>query len=264
MVKNRRPKGYWTQENVLKELNERKDKGLGMGAAEVAADNSSLYYNAGKYYGSWYKALATIGEDVEGKDGRKKHEAPGFWTAEQVVIEIKKLSDRGEDLTVVNIRKDHGSLIARASIFYGGWYAALEASGLSAHDYRERKEKGFWTNENIVASIQERADMGLSLVTSDVSKEDGGLYAAGVSKYGSWVTALTASGIDVTNYLNENTQGYWTEGRVRTEMKRRYDSGQSMKTGDIKSGNRALYERARKVFGNYKEALEQCVHADKK
>lgn len=263
MAKERKPRGYWTRETVVKELHERKEKGLSMDAGAVATGDSGLYYSAANLFGGWYAALAAIGEDVGNKTRRKKHETHGFWTAEQVVIEIKKLAELEVDLSTVNVRKDHGSLVSHASIFYGGWYAALDASGIASNDYRERKVMGFWTPENTIKGIREREKNSSSLVTRHVVKEDGGLYSAAVKNFGTWVHALTASGLDATKYIDESTKGYWTEERVRQEMQRRKDSGLSMKSGNIKSDNRALYERARNTFGSYKEALEQCGIVDK-
>lgn len=260
----RRPRGYWTKETVFQGIKERKEAGLSLRAEAVYHDDSSLYTNARKYYGGWYRALETVGEDVGNKRNKKKREGNGYWTAEQVLVAIKELAESGNSLRMGHIKTTHGSLLSQTSIHYGGWYAALEACGIDISEHKRNREDGYWSEEVVIARIQERAAKNLSLVTGDVGKDDKNLRAMGARYFGTWVNALTASGFDAKDYLNENSRGYWTEERVREELWKRKDSGQSMRTGYIKSENRTLYNQALVLFGSYKEAIEKCGLAVKK
>lgn len=255
MKRERHPYGYWTAETVKQELQNRKDKGLSLGARKVLDDHSSLYYNARKHYGGWFYALEAIGEDVGNNHSRKKREDNGYWTAEQVVKEIKKLQRKGEDLTTVHTRKNHGSLVSQASIHYGGWYPALEASGIRAEDYRLRKEEGYWTKATVKEAIEERVKMKLSIDSLEVKAEDSSLYRAALRLHGKWFDAVTASGVSPDNYRRRNGYGYWNAGRVLKELIDRNARGKSLLPGEILTQDRTLYDYARQIHGSYREAL---------
>lgn len=255
MKKARKPRGYWTPERVLQELRERNEKGLSMRTKDVVKEAVSLYDYARKYYGSWHLALEEIGVDVVATHHRKIKEDRGFWTAEQVLLEIQKLKEQGENLDTTSVRKANGSLVSQSSIFFGGWYAALEASGLNPDDYRENKPKGYWTADTVGEEIRERAKLKLSIDPKDVAKEHSSIYYAAIRIYGSWYTAVDESGVSPDNYRVRNSHGYWTAERVLKEIQTREERGKSLMPADIIRNDRKLYNYAKQFHGSYRTAL---------
>lgn len=252
--RERKPRGYWTPETVIQEILLRKEQGLGLSVTAIEKDDSNMYKMARKYHGGWKEALVASGLDAE-QYARKRPQ--GFWTPEQVRVEIQKIEATGGDLSVTAVLKDYSSLYVNANTIYGSWQAALEASGINPNEVYRQIPWGHWTQETIVNEIQRRGQEGLGLSTTVVQKEKGTLYSAAVSHFGGWGEALTASGLNIGDHYLKRPNGYWTIETVLEELQAIKDSGLSLERDDVHEYDSTLVNNVNKYLGDWKIALEK-------
>lgn len=261
----RRPNGYFTAETVLTEIQRRDNQGLSLHAKKIVDEEGGLYDAAKNFYGNWVDAVESAGIDV-GKKGLRRHKRynkNGVWTKETLMQSIKELDEQGVKLSMVNIREIHGTLVAQASILYGGWYNALKASGVDADSVQALRAVQQWTKELVVEGIQQRENEGKSNLHGVVGKEDANLYSAARRYYGTWEEAVKESGLNIKDYLVRGAKGYWEEATVIREIQAREGKGLSLEPSVILAEDRALYENARVYCGGYRQALEKSGYNPK-
>ncbi|MCC6446420.1 MAG: hypothetical protein IT210_23585 [Armatimonadetes bacterium] len=164
------------------------DEDLSYGHMEK--NHVALFRAAVRRFGSWKEAIAAAGLDYE--EIRKYK----VWTAERIVERIRELAETGEDLSWYNVSEKLDPQLAAAAIRkcrYGSWKKAVEAAGL---DYDIIRKYQSWTEDRILARIQEMAQDGIELNSKKIQQTDITLFTAARRRFDSWDNALAQAGLD--------------------------------------------------------------------
>jgi hypothetical protein len=106
------------------------------------------------------------------------------------LLKIKERDETGSSMNRCDVLMDDNDLCMAAIGLFGSWGRALTAAGLTPP-----KPRALWTRERIVDAIQMMHQQGTSLKSSAVRKTQRSLHAAALRQFGSWRSALTASGM---------------------------------------------------------------------
>jgi hypothetical protein len=112
------------------------------------------------------------------------------WTPERILKILRREWRAGRDVRSNAILERLGGLYRAALRHFRTWRRTREAAGVPL-PLRRRK----WTPERILATIKRRWRAEKSWSSRSAASDEGGLYAAGVSEFGSWPNALDAAGI---------------------------------------------------------------------
>ncbi len=196
--RTRKSEYYPTKESIIKEIKERKKRGLPLNAKAVeegAMKDPPLYDQGRKEFGSWRNAIEAAGFDYcdIALMGR-------YPTKEAVVHAILKRLKKELPLTAGELCQGEYQdqrLYTRGRKEFGQWvYALLIAwtKGTKIHRIAMRSN----LEELILREINRRADEGLTLVADELlksSEEEAALVAASRKIFGNWPNGLRAADV---------------------------------------------------------------------
>lgn len=212
----------WTNDTVLSAIQDQYRRGR---LAKVRNEDRGLYIAAAKRFGTWHKALIAAGITPT------RH----TWSKEQVVSQIMDRHHQG--LSMKGITKKASPLYQAACRHFGSWPEAVAAAGLKS-TFRS------WNRETVIEAIRDRQRRGLPL--KRISKDDPGLYQAGVSRFGNWRAALIAAGL--------TPRKSWSKQATIVAIHKRQRQGLPLHT--TWKHDPSLYSTAKQYFGNWHRALE--------
>jgi len=144
------------------------------------------------HFGAWKRAVETAGLDY-GEVSKYIR-----WSPELVILRIRELHARGDDLSWSRISTAEGepalaAAAVRSNMGFGTWYGAVTAAGL---DYEQLTRYRHWTPERVVSEIQRLARMEAPLSSKMVQQNYTPLFMAAKRRFKQWDRALEAAGID--------------------------------------------------------------------
>lgn len=123
----------WTRERIVEKIRQYHQEGHDLAWRHVSLELDPALAAAAirpNRFGSWREALAEAGLDY---DEIRRHRA---WDDDQILAELRRLSNEGASLRVSDASVEHPSLVAAARRRFGGWYEAVIAAGLDEMDAR--------------------------------------------------------------------------------------------------------------------------------
>lgn len=174
------------------------------------------------YWGGLGKTLQAAGIDMD--TARR-------WSAPLVIQEIQDRYVRGHSLQ--RPRDVDRSLASAARFYFGGWQAALAASGLET-EYRSRSFLP--SSAALIGLIQTRHQQRHSMRGED----NRDLKTACQKRFGGWINTKRAAGIELFHVR-------WSHDKLIREIQRRYPQG------PIPKGDK-LRAAAVRYFGNWRNA----------
>ncbi|WP_462411401.1 hypothetical protein [Neobacillus sp. Marseille-QA0830] len=188
--------GYWTGHRVISDIKQLKKEDFDLSMSHVSKNNGDLYAAAQKYFGNWEEALKRAGISYE--DFRKVQR----WNKELVLEKLKTFSKK-ENPNENNIRKKNPALMKAIRRYYGELKTALELIGIEYDNIRLTKEKGYWSKEKVIQTIQEYHENDFPLNSMYAKKYYSGMYTTAGNLFGSWEKAVIASGINFNHVRND-------------------------------------------------------------
>lgn len=173
------PRGEWTPQRVITEIQDRHVQGLQIEKPYQA--DQSLAQAAIRYFGDWHRALAACGLESLFKPPPPRRD----WTPDELIQEIQTRDRSGRSMAY----SKNLDLKTPAVKFYGGWLAAKVAAGIKPI-YKS------WSREKVIAEIQKSVNAPLSI------KEYEALQAVARRYFGNWASALAAAGLTQGNQAN--------------------------------------------------------------
>jgi len=134
----------WSREEVLRQLEIRRAKGLPLHASAVRKDMSSLYAAAIQHFGNYMAAARRFGAKP-----RKVN-----WTQEAALAALRKLGRKHDVLKCTDVPS---GLFRASKRFWGTWEDVCRAAGIDGLDHVPR---GHWTRERIIEELRDRAANG--------------------------------------------------------------------------------------------------------
>ncbi|MES2461552.1 MAG: hypothetical protein V4671_13290 [Armatimonadota bacterium] len=174
------------------------------------------------------------------------------WNQDSIAGEILRRYEAGLDLSYSAMAREDLPLLRAATRYMGSWQTAVEYAGLNYDDIRRYKS---WTNDRIIARIQELHAAGKDLSWRHVSLTlDPSLAAAATKKnhFGSWKAALEEAGL---NYDDIRRYRDWNDDEILRKVRDLYAQGQALNAKSMEQENITLITAARRRFPSWDRAL---------
>lgn len=189
---NRKPRGYWTKETCLDEIEQRYREGKKLNPSAVKKEHGSLYTKTLQHIGDWKKAVEMCGIDYNSVITKKPN---GYWTKERIINEIKRVSEIDGDLSAANMLAKYSDLYRVAIRDFGSWEEALKHKSINYEEHIRKRHNYYWDKDNIDTEIDRLISEGSELSATHISKINSSIYKGAVRHYGSWRNALERKGI---------------------------------------------------------------------
>ncbi|MGG0847904.1 hypothetical protein [Peribacillus simplex] len=254
----------WTPEKVHQEIKLFYEKGEELTPKNVRKKYGGLYYAAIKYCGSWKNAVNEAGFIYDNFVVQQR-------TAESVLEEIKKLYQKGEDLSTKNVRNKWKSLHDAAYRHFGSWQNACEVIGIQV------KAKIRWSKEKVLEEINSFHEKGESLHSRNTQRKYNALLKAAKRYYGSWESAVSLAGFNYEEIMKigreegskliskaaqsrYNNEYFIAEQReiIVKEIQTLYKENNMLSYGDIRKDNSGLISRMGKYFDSMATAMNEA------
>jgi hypothetical protein len=132
------------------------------------------------------------------------------WTRDRILLEIRRLHGRGEDLSVRHLRSvGLGGMVTTAYRLFGTWREAISEAGVEPQVLRPR----LWSVDRILSDIRRLAAEGrdMSYAAMRVSAPRLVTAACRNPQLGNWTRALEAAGVAASRHAR---RGAWTAQRI--------------------------------------------------
>jgi len=177
----------------------------------------------------------------------------GYWTKEQVILEINKIRSEKGDLSANYCMQKRSSLFHAGYDRFGSWENAIRSAGIDYSTILKHKQ---WSTHEILSEISLLREQGIDLSNKNIKKIRSDLVSIAENKFGSWANAVNAAGIDYFADVAINKNKYWTEEKIIADIKWLHSieanlSSQAMQKSEI----RDLFDAAKVKFGSWENAV---------
>lgn len=239
-----------TREDVIRQIVAREHCQERLDEPAVSSTARELYATALEHFGTWETALRYAGVR------HRKPPAVGYSEA-QVLQELRTLCKDGYDLSGQRNRVRNRELYNAARRHFGGWRKALRASGINLDRVGAFSTRGRPSNMRIFEALRERHASGASMGWKTTCLDDRALALAAKKRFGSWTRALAAAGlIPQDNVVAGGIT--WDKASVIEAIRRRHQEGKGITYNATQPEEPALVGAARRLFGNWGEALKEA------
>jgi hypothetical protein len=249
----------WTREEIVRQILQRDAAGLPLTLGGTTGVDQPLYQAAARVFGSWRNAVISTGipSDRAGRNDR--------WPPAKIFIIIRNLARRRRPMSVVQLERRYGSMVAAARRLFGSWTKAVVAAGVDPTKFQRVVP---WTRELVLEAILKRALRNDPLTLRHTQPRS--LVEAGRRFFGCWSAALAAAGLDPKSCgsspdtlspiarqapARQTRRQPWTKELVVTAIARRLAERQPMNSQSIYHQDRSLLSAAVRRFGNWSNAL---------
>ena len=147
-----------------------------------------LYEAARKHFGTWKKAVAAAGINLEHAFARR----PRKLSKQDILDTIRHRHANSASLIWTDICLENRSFASAAKHAFGSWRRALIAAGIDPTLHRNQSGKR-WDQQRVIECIRRRQQEGQSLKCSDVYRNHRSLVNAAQRYFGSWGAAIRAA-----------------------------------------------------------------------
>ncbi len=169
------------------------------------------------------------------------------WDRNSIADELKRLQTGGSKLTMRNVRKVKGGLVAAAIKIFGTWKKCLLAYDLPSAN-KVAKRSPIELKDRMTVWLKEH---GPSLTVKDLIETDAPLYHAIRNRYGSFRIAAKA-----LNFPYIYRPSKWTPELVKEKLREYAATGKPLTSTKLKDYNQPLRNISNKYFGSVREAFE--------
>jgi hypothetical protein len=214
----------WTRELIVREL-----RRIARREGRVTQENTGRIGRAAfRHFGS-LRAAAQAAGVMYGKSMSRS----------TVIANIRRRARAGHTLAPDAVSCEDGSLHSEAVRIFGAWDKARTSA---LRGYRPNRT---WTARSVVAALRARKRAGKSLRTTDLMREDFGLYRAAFAHVGSFQEAVRRAGGDPV------VRRDWTRDAVLAELLRVAKATRWVTSGTVPQ---QVYRAAVKLFGSFDAA----------
>jgi hypothetical protein len=246
----RKRRTQWNKEKISGAIKALEYNGEDLRATNAARWHSDLYSAALTHYGGWQQACSDAGIP---KNKYFTISRRNLYSDEQIIHEIRELSDQGAPLDANSISAEHPILFRHAQKQFSGWFNALEAAGIPSENYRVAAAKGYWNKSKVIDEIKvlESAFHDLSYTGAARLRSD--LVTAAAKIFGSWRIAVKEAGFDYGRYVKQHDR--YTDDELLDFLRNLHEQGISLDTQSLKRINQCKLNIIWKRFGSYENAI---------
>lgn len=113
-----------------------------------------------------------------------------------------------------------------------------------------KKSQRRWSADQVLNEIRHLKDLS----AKSIQRRQPSLYGAAVRYFGSWMAAIEKAGFDYSSVLKRKRPGYWSRAKIIEEIR----GLEHRNSGNVRRSHAALYNAALRVFGSWKEAVDEA------
>jgi hypothetical protein len=219
----------WTKQRVIHSIRQREAEGHAL--CRTWREDKTLFRAAVSLFGNWEPAMLAAGFEPIRRER---------WSRQRVIERLQTWRQRTRE---TNLRESEPNLAGAAIRLFGSLETACEVAGIVASPRR-------WTNERVIAEIQERYVRGEPKHIQGLG--DLRLALAAKRRFGSWASAVSAAGladrIPIAKPLRR-----WTKKQVLESIQRAIREGIAL--SNVSSSDQGLYNAAKTHFGSWRAAV---------
>lgn len=203
---------------------------------------SQIHERAKKYYGSWSNALKNNGVVPYGND---------YFTKEETAEELKRLQEQGSRMRLKDFPP---KLVKSIRKHYGGYKNAKKELGI----IQNRRSGGGIKAREVAEILAELRKVYPEIKTKgDYHARARRVYDYSRRHYGDAYKIFEIAGLEVPeSKKRERTPTYWTDEKIRKELKLAVEKCGSTSSGKLKSeGYRRLVDAIKRRYGTWNAGL---------
>ncbi|MEK7466414.1 MAG: hypothetical protein AAB074_03275 [Planctomycetota bacterium] len=176
------------------------------------------------------------------------------WTRREVIQTIQNLPPDERHSRHAQLH-NKGAYSAAVRMF-GGWYAAVEASGFDVEDVRRRRPA--YTKGDVDAFISGRSSsgLGLSARVATATASGSGLYQAASRFYDNWAAALAANGLKYDDVKLKPGRERFTKQVLDRFIRTRHNARERLNATTVRDQFKGEYGAAFRIYGGWRQAVE--------
>lgn len=171
---------------------------------------------------------------------------------EDVIRQIVERDLQNLPLWEHSVQRDAKDLHAAACKLFGVWETALKYAGVSACRLAVKDE---YSRDRVLAKIRKICMNGNDMSAQRNSRRDRRLYEAARKHFGTWRRALKAAGINLKHVRPPSKPRRIDREKVIRQLRKRAESGRSMRYADVCMENRAFAITVKHAFRSWREGL---------
>jgi hypothetical protein len=175
-----------------------------------------------------------------------------------IIRKIVELDVAGHRLAEESIRETNELLYEAALNEFGSWQTALDYAGVRARDVGRSREQ---TAERVKQRLRRLCTTGYDLGAHLNRERDRDLYYAALHHFGTWRSALTASGINLSNVTNKTTK-HLNRATMLLWLQCRKAEGKTVMYRDVCLENRLYALAIRREFGSWIKAMKEAFPSE--
>jgi hypothetical protein len=208
----------------------------------VRVFDRDLANSAARCFGSWGKALAAAGIDMEVVAHRRA------WTVDRLIRRMRQLARDGVALNYASIQRTDFGLAQAAQKRFGAWDNALQAAGFDPAKVRLMRRP--WTRGEIIRLI--RSHMESKGPVNPYRALPLTARLACPRLFGSWKNAFARAGAPPPT----RRWPIWSRSIVVETIRARLKAGEPIHCSAVACEAAPLYDAARRYFGRWERALK--------
>lgn len=245
-----RPK-RWTSERIANQIRQISRSESDLNRSLMLRKYPKLLSACERLYRSWYDALEAAGV---GSGEHRREKPKRYWTKQQIVRQIQRISASGERMAWKEVSKNHSDLVAAARNAFGTWSDALQAAGYNPSDVRLRHPEGYWSFSRVISEIQRLKACGEDISSHFCLMNRGKLYTAAIRFYGSWEAAVSAAGIAYGGVRKQREP--FTKATLLLALRNLNEEGLPLAASSVRTYDGSIFHASRRLFGSYRRAIE--------
>lgn len=190
-VRHVRQRKEYSRDRVLQEIRTLCISSCDLGAIHNMRRDRQLYEAARKHFGTWRKALATAGINLE----HAFVKSPRRLNKQKILDRIKQRQATNASLIWTDICLENRVFASAAKRAFGSWRRALIAAGIDPTLHRNHSGKQ-WDQQRVIKCIRQRQQEGQSLKCADVFRDHRSLVNAAQRYFGNWGEAMRAARVE--------------------------------------------------------------------
>ncbi len=183
------PKLRRTEKEIIDALRELHGQGIEMSNKGVGGADIKIYQTARKKFGSLEAALERAGLEIA------ESPAKSIWSDKEIIAEIRRLHDAGEDLSYTKMFSKHQKLTMAAAKRYKPWGKTLAEAGLDPDRFRVRFRR---SDADLIEELRRLYESGEPVNARALRQGHSSLASLLRLRFGSHDAALRVAGLDPT------------------------------------------------------------------
>jgi hypothetical protein len=238
----------WDRERVIGALRERRQAGRDLSTIHMRDNDSSLFYSAINYFGTYVEALRAAGIEPDSVRRLLK------WSRERVIEQLHRRQEAGLEFTYKALRRSDVPLLHGMQSYFPTYRDALRAAGIDDEQVVGAARRK-WTPQDILEALRQAHARGEDLSLRRFRAHQAKLVGAATGHFGSYAKAVAAAGI---SYAKICRARFWTDAQILSMLRRRHQAGKDLSTAGMSVQCASLLRSATFHFGTYRQAVERA------